>query len=104
MLISLLLRWMSLYVFSAATMTVTNSMCWTIVAKTFDSSGIGMVIYQKPTSSECYEKRKVQNPPLCQQDGKNSSWYLYTFVTFPLILVSLQWPNPELLASNPYSV
>ncbi|KAE9587731.1 putative S-adenosyl-L-methionine-dependent methyltransferase [Lupinus albus] len=60
-----------------AMVTVTKAMCWNVVAKTVDSSGIGLVIYQKPTSISCYEKRKENNPPLCTyNDRKNSSWYL----------------------------
>lgn len=64
-------------------MTITKAMCWTIVAKTLDSSGIGLVIYQKPTSSVCYEKRKQKNPPLCENhERKNSSWYMLQFFVF----------------------
>ncbi|XP_020226651.1 probable methyltransferase PMT23 [Cajanus cajan] len=59
-----------------AMVTVTKSMCWTVVAKTLDSSGIGLVIYQKPTSSSCYQERKESTPPLCENnDRKNISWY-----------------------------
>ncbi|KAL2333437.1 hypothetical protein Fmac_014650 [Flemingia macrophylla] len=59
-----------------AMVTVTKSMCWTVVAKTLDSSGIGLVIYQKPTSSSCYQERKESTPPLCEnKDRKNISWY-----------------------------
>jgi len=44
----------------------TKSMCWKVVAKAHDSSGIGLVIYQKPISSSFYEKHKENNPPsLC---------------------------------------
>ncbi|RDX84361.1 putative methyltransferase PMT23, partial [Mucuna pruriens] len=58
-----------------AMVTVTKSMCWTVVAKTLDSSGIGLVIYQKPTSSSCYQERKESTPPLCEnKDRKNISW------------------------------
>jgi hypothetical protein len=32
---------------------ITKAMCWKVVAKADDSSGIGLVIYQKPTSSSC---------------------------------------------------
>ena len=61
----------------AAMVALTKSMCWKVVARTVDSSGIGLVIYQKPVSPSCYEKRKNNNyAPLCdQKDGKNSSWY-----------------------------
>jgi predicted lipoprotein with Yx(FWY)xxD motif len=60
---------------------ITKAMCWKVVAKADDSSGIGLVIYQKPTSSSCYEKRAENNPPLCENaDGKNSSWFLSFFL------------------------
>ncbi|KAK2377234.1 S-adenosyl-L-methionine-dependent methyltransferase superfamily protein [Trifolium repens] len=59
-----------------AMVAITKAMCWKVVAKADDSSGIGLVIYQKPTSSSCYENRNENNPPLCENaDGKNSSWY-----------------------------
>ncbi|KAJ9160373.1 hypothetical protein P3X46_025781 [Hevea brasiliensis] len=55
---------------------LTNSMCWKNVAKTMDSSGIGLVIYQKPDSSSCYDNRKEQDPPFCDQnDSQNVPWY-----------------------------
>lgn len=60
----------------AATRGVTKSMCWDIVARTVDSSGVGLVIFQKPMSSSCYETREDANPPLCENQGQpNSSWY-----------------------------
>jgi predicted lipoprotein with Yx(FWY)xxD motif len=60
----------------SAMVALTKSICWKVVAKTVDSSGIGLVIYQKPDSSSCYEKRQESNPPLCeQQDEKNAPWY-----------------------------
>ncbi|TKY45248.1 methyltransferase PMT23 [Spatholobus suberectus] len=52
--------------------TVTKAMCWTIVAKTLDSSGIGLIIYQKPTSSSCYQERKESTPPLCENKGRKN--------------------------------
>ncbi|MED6221641.1 hypothetical protein PIB30_056741 [Stylosanthes scabra] len=58
------------------TEAITKAMCWSIVAKARDSAGIGLVIYQKPISSSCYENRKEKIPPLCEnKDSKNSSWY-----------------------------
>lgn len=66
---------------------VTKEMCWTVVAKTFDSSGIGLVIYQKPTSSSCYKKRKKNNPPICKSsDIKQISWYKHILVVFMLLV------------------
>lgn len=56
---------------------ITKAMCWKVVAKADDSSGIGLVVYQKPTSSSCYKKRQENNPPICENvNGKNSSWYV----------------------------
>jgi len=67
-------------VYSAAMVTVTKEMCWTVVAKTLDSSGIGLVIYQKPTSPSCYEKRKQNKPPICKNnESKQISWYMPVF-------------------------
>ncbi|KAA8534032.1 hypothetical protein F0562_031549 [Nyssa sinensis] len=58
-----------------AMVALAESICWKIVAKTLDSSGIGLVIYQKPVSSTCYAERKENNPPLCGQNyRRNSSW------------------------------
>jgi len=72
--------------FSAAMVTVTKAMCWTVVAKTLDSSGIGLVIYQKPTSSSCYQERKENTPPLCEYSDKKSisSWYIFSPNLFSL--------------------
>lgn len=65
---------------TVAMVVITKAMCWKVVAKARDSSGIGLVIYQKPTSSSCYKKRKENNQPLCEnKDGKNSSWYFLSF-------------------------
>lgn len=59
----------------AAMVSLTKSICWKVVAKTVDSSGIGLVIYQKPTSEACYRKRTTQEPPLCVREEANASWY-----------------------------
>ncbi|CAN8287108.1 unnamed protein product [Cochlearia groenlandica] len=58
-----------------AMVSLTKSICWKVVAKTVDSSGIGLVIYQKPTSESCYKKRTTQDPPLCDKEEVNASWY-----------------------------
>lgn len=80
---------------SAAMVTVTKEMCWTVVAKTLDSSGIGLVIYQKPTSSSCYEKRKKNNPPICKNnERKQNSWYMPVF----MLLLYIFPPNFTLSA------
>ncbi|KDP44715.1 hypothetical protein JCGZ_01215 [Jatropha curcas] len=51
---------------------VTSAICWKEVAKTTDSTGIGLVIYQKPISTSCYENRQVHEPPLCDQNDMQS--------------------------------
>lgn len=54
---------------------ITESMCWKVVAKTNDVNGIGLVIYQKPVSYSCYDMRKDNLPPVCEQkESSNSSW------------------------------
>lgn len=59
----------------AAMVSLTKAMCWKMVARTVDSSGVGLVIFQKPVSSSCYETREETNPPLCENQGQpNSAW------------------------------
>lgn len=61
--------------FLPAMEALTKSMCWDVVAKTVDATGIGLVIYRKPVSFVCYFKRKEHKPPLCgRNERKNSSW------------------------------
>ncbi|KAL3524006.1 hypothetical protein ACH5RR_016840 [Cinchona calisaya] len=61
-----------------AMVALTEAICWKVVKKTFfNSAGIGLVIYQKPVSSSCYDNRKENNPPLCDQNSRpNNSWYV----------------------------
>ncbi|KAF7130639.1 hypothetical protein RHSIM_Rhsim10G0132300 [Rhododendron simsii] len=55
---------------------LTKSMCWNVVKITKDKvNKVGIAIYQKPTSNECYEKRSQHEPPLCQEsDDPNAAW------------------------------
>ncbi|PSS26616.1 Methyltransferase [Actinidia chinensis var. chinensis] len=55
---------------------LTKSMCWEEVQITKDRvNKVGIAIYQKPTSNECYEKRSETEPPLCQDsDDPNAAW------------------------------
>ncbi|KAL4594222.1 hypothetical protein ACB092_12G005400 [Castanea dentata] len=96
-----------------AMVALTKSICWKVVARTLDSSGIGLVIYQKPVSPSCYDKRKNNNyPPLCdQKDGKNSSWYVPLSHCLSLLPVDsmgnlFSWPVPwpKRLSSKPPSL
>ncbi|XP_038723016.1 probable methyltransferase PMT23 [Tripterygium wilfordii] len=86
--------------------TLTKSICWKVVTKTIDSSGIGLVIYQKPVSPSCYEKRKDNIPPLClEKDEQNSSWYVPLISCLPKLPVNDKgsWPAPwpKRLSSKP---
>ncbi|KAJ6891928.1 methyltransferase PMT23 [Populus alba x Populus x berolinensis] len=91
---------------------LTKSICWKVVAKTVDSSGIGLVIYQKPLSSSCYEKRQESNPPLCElQDEKNVPWYVPLSGCLPRLPVDsmgnlVGWPTqwPDRISSKPPSL
>ncbi|KAH7839644.1 hypothetical protein Vadar_006701 [Vaccinium darrowii] len=91
---------------------LTESICWKVVAKTVDSSGIGLVIYKKPVSSSCYENRKHNNPPLCDQNNRqNISWYTpLDSCLVPLPVDGLgnsgNWPEqwPKRLTSKPTSL
>lgn len=73
--------------FLEAMVALTESICWNIVAKAFYETGIGLVIFQKPVTSYCYQSRKANNPPMCDQNRWNNiSWYAtkhipkYTFL------------------------
>ncbi|KAG8085901.1 hypothetical protein GUJ93_ZPchr0010g7297 [Zizania palustris] len=62
-----------------AMVTLTKSICWRTVVKSQDSNGIGVVIYQKLTSSSCYLERKTNKPPMCsEKDGPRFPWYIYS--------------------------
>ncbi|KAJ1263315.1 hypothetical protein BS78_09G174300 [Paspalum vaginatum] len=59
-----------------AMVTLTKSICWRTAVKSQDINGIGVVIYQKPTSNSCYAERKTNEPPLCsEKDGSRFPWY-----------------------------
>ncbi|KAF5176073.1 S-adenosyl-l-methionine-dependent methyltransferases superfamily protein [Thalictrum thalictroides] len=91
-----------------AMVALTESICWKAVAKTVDSSGIGLVIYQKPVSNSCYEGRKENSPPLCDKmDRPNNSWYVPLGSCLPKLSSSeLNWPAswPERLSIKPHSL
>lgn len=67
----------------AAMKELTKSMCWNVVKITKDKvNKVGIAIYQKPASNECYEKRSQNEPPLCQaSDDPNAAWYIFSFFT-----------------------
>ncbi|KAK6145542.1 hypothetical protein DH2020_022362 [Rehmannia glutinosa] len=76
---------------------LSESICWSIAAKTYvDSSQIGIVIFQKPVTSSCYQNRKENNPPLCDLLTRpNNSWYVpLDSCLVPIRDESLKWPSP----------
>ncbi|CAI0377964.1 unnamed protein product [Linum tenue] len=110
--ISLMLFSHPFFAYTAAVSALTEAMCWKVVAKTMDSTGIGLVIYQKPENPSCYEKRPQNNPPLCDQnDQHNISWYtplLNCITRLPLDKQGkvIKWPVtwPYRLSSLPVSM
>ncbi|KAL3630149.1 hypothetical protein CASFOL_023133 [Castilleja foliolosa] len=55
---------------------LTQQMCWEVVSITKDRiNGVGIAVYRKPTTNECYEKRSKSEPPLCKDsDDPNAAW------------------------------
>ncbi|TMX02770.1 hypothetical protein EJD97_019942 [Solanum chilense] len=89
---------------------LTEAMCWKMVARTFFKRGrVGLVIYQKSDSSSCYENRKENIPPMCDQKKNrlNSSWYTpLDNCLLPLASSSYKWPAPwpQRLNTKPLSL
>ncbi|PWA43427.1 S-adenosyl-L-methionine-dependent methyltransferase [Artemisia annua] len=57
---------------------LTVAMCWELVTIKKDKRNvIGVAIYRKPDSNECYNLRKKKHPPMCKhEDDSNASWYI----------------------------
>ncbi|KAJ7957040.1 S-adenosyl-L-methionine-dependent methyltransferases superfamily protein [Quillaja saponaria] len=55
---------------------LTKAMCWELVSISKDTvNGVGIAIYKKPFSNECYEKRSQNEPPICpDSDDPNAAW------------------------------
>ncbi|KAG8373652.1 hypothetical protein BUALT_Bualt11G0046500 [Buddleja alternifolia] len=55
---------------------LTKAMCWELVSITKDTlNQVGIAVYRKPTSNECYEQRSQNDPPLCKDsDDPNAAW------------------------------
>ncbi|MQL74907.1 hypothetical protein Taro_007284 [Colocasia esculenta] len=93
-----------------AMVALIESICWKTVVKSTDAAGIGLVIYQKPISNDCYIGRKGNNPPLCDQKNKQKiSWYVPLDGCIPVLQASREgkednWPKPwpERLNSEPF--
>ena len=74
-----IVHWLGLL---AAMKKLTKSICWEEVQITKDRvNSVGIAIYQKTTSNECYEKRSETEPPLCQDsDDPNAAWYVFCLI------------------------
>ncbi|KAG9138997.1 hypothetical protein Leryth_027155 [Lithospermum erythrorhizon] len=90
---------------------LTKAMCWEVVSITKDTvNGVGIAIYQKPTSNECYEQRQQNDPPLCSEsDDPDAAWNVTLRACMHKIPVSesargSQWPEmwPARVAKTPY--
>ncbi|KVI08796.1 putative S-adenosyl-L-methionine-dependent methyltransferase, partial [Cynara cardunculus var. scolymus] len=57
---------------------LTVAMCWELLNITKDKhNSVGVAIYRKPESNECYNGRKKQEPAMCKpDDDPNAAWYI----------------------------
>lgn len=55
---------------------LTKAMCWELVVIYSDKlNQVGAAIYKKPTSNECYDNRKQNDPPICgTNDDPDAIW------------------------------
>ncbi|CAD6338318.1 unnamed protein product [Miscanthus lutarioriparius] len=58
--------------------SLTKSLCWELTSIKKDRlNGVGVAFYRKPTTNECYDARKRQQPPMCaDDDDANAAWYI----------------------------
>eukprot|EP00262_Sarcandra_glabra_P014217 TRINITY_DN40_c2_g1_i1.p1 TRINITY_DN40_c2_g1~~TRINITY_DN40_c2_g1_i1.p1 ORF type:complete len:929 (+),score=217.13 TRINITY_DN40_c2_g1_i1:146-2932(+) len=91
--------------------SLTRSMCWDLVTIKKDRlNSVGAAIYRKPTSNECYENRKRNNPPMCkEEDDPNAAWYVPLQACMHRVPVDAaergsQWPEewPRRVQIPPY--
>ncbi|OIW17818.1 hypothetical protein TanjilG_02446 [Lupinus angustifolius] len=90
---------------------LTKAMCWEVVSITKDRlNGIGIAVYKKPTSNECYDKRSKNEPPICpDSDDPDAAWNITLQACMHKVPVSTtvrgsQWPEqwPARLTKTPY--
>ncbi|XP_073303307.1 probable methyltransferase PMT26 [Primulina huaijiensis] len=79
---------------------LTEAMCWEVVSISKDEvNRVGIAVYRKPTSNECYEQRSQNDPPLCQNsDDPNAAWNVPLQPCMHKVPVALsergsQWPE-----------
>ncbi|RZC94201.1 hypothetical protein C5167_021446 [Papaver somniferum] len=90
---------------------LTKQMCWDLLIVKKDSfNGVGVAIYRKPLSNECYEKRPEDDPPLCKEsDDPNAAWNITLKSCMHKLPIEAsergsQWPDqwPLRLEKPPY--
>lgn len=56
---------------------LTKAMCWEVVSIISDKlNGVGIAVFRKPATNDCYEKRAEKSPPICPDtDDPNAAWY-----------------------------
>ncbi|KAJ9564501.1 hypothetical protein OSB04_000467 [Centaurea solstitialis] len=88
---------------------LTTAMCWELITiKTDKVNGIGVAVYQKPTTNECYDERKTQEPPVCH-DNPDAAWYVALQTCMHKVATmeaqrGSQWPEdwPARVQAPPY--
>nr|XP_043639001.1 probable methyltransferase PMT25 [Erigeron canadensis] len=90
---------------------LTKAMCWELVVVYNDQlNQVGAAVYRKPTSNECYENRKQNDPPICKSnDDPDAIWNVELQACMHKVPVDTsvrgsEWPKmwPERLDSPPY--
>lgn len=88
-----------------------KAMCWELVSISKDTiNKVGIAVYRKPTSNECYEKRLQQKPPVCSgSDDPDAVWHVplqacMHKVPEESLERGSQWPEqwPARLEKTPY--
>ncbi|CAN4083361.1 unnamed protein product [Withania somnifera] len=91
--------------------SLTVAMCWELVTIKKDKlNSIGVAIYHKSDTNDCYDERKVSKPPMCKpDDDPNAAWYVpfnscMHRVTSQEKERGYRWPAewPERLQTPPY--
>ncbi|RWR84745.1 putative methyltransferase PMT26 [Cinnamomum micranthum f. kanehirae] len=89
----------------------TKSLCWELVAIKKDTlNEVGIAVYKKPSSNNCYENRTENNPPLCEEkDDPDAAWNVPLQACIHRVPVGAgergsQWPQqwPLRLEKSPY--
>ncbi|KAK4490650.1 hypothetical protein RD792_001341 [Penstemon davidsonii] len=90
---------------------LTESMCWEMISITKDTvNGVGIAVYRKPSTNECYEQRSQNDPPLCKEsDDPNAAWNVPLQACIHKVPISStergsQWPEqwPARVGKVPY--